>query len=919
MNGDLMNQNIKSYKGWQRAKAVIACSLALCLSLLGTPIAYAADSTTSTTSSKSLKADTVEIEDIKSQIIEVIVEAYDSQYDMNVGGAYTSEYLLHYLNDKEVNPNGTLPDEEMKPENYNKVNYTYTETFAIDDQEVTNVHNCYMYTVKTYPAEPSVTITDGDKTLEQGTDYELEYSNNADLGTATVTIKGLNDYAGSSTETTFNIDGVIWSPLRSYNPETGECGVQWPTAEWPTAFVGTNRSQFIYKYNGAYYLFSESNHDATEESVADDVSTANFHSAVEQPTYVNGDLENSFIKGDQYKALASDEDQLYCTPLDSVHVFSAASERYGASTASIAGLVKLDFEITKRHFISTVNNDLGMTDGNGDYVYSLQSLISGKAITTALSSSLSSSYSKSATLTGNYTSNYALYTGADNLAQITADTLSGATSSLITGLDSALGQDVSSLSSVSWKADLSSASPTSVWTENDTGKTYNNIVSLGQVAVTYSGSDLLDKIAEFVESGQLKAGKIDKDSYVAGGTWKYYVYAYDISNNASSYKNQTKYSTNYKSLINVDATADSTALPHGVKITVGSDNALLPTTEERSVENVLEASSVIANGEGVNFDIKSEIPSKYYTAKLQVKNAAGEWVDTDSAAAAGTYKLIIDASGNKYAQAPIIGTAEQEFVVADHAAASTWSTDETNHWKQCAIAGHDDIQVVAAAHTFGDWIETPATCTEAGSKIRTCNVCGYEQTEELPVIAHTFGEWVVETPATVGSAGLKVRTCSVCGYQETETISALEYIKVYRLFNKITGEHLFTTDLNEYNVLYQTGEWNQEGMRWKSPVEGNGTPVYRLFNKVTGEHLYTKDQNEIKVQTATGEWVFDNNGNPIFYSADKSVGTPIYRLFDIRQQPKGSHHYTEDLHEYNVLGADGWSQENIAFYALELS
>ena len=52
--------------------------------------------------------------------------------------------------------------------------------------------------------KPAVTITYQEKTLTEGEDYLLTYENNINIGKATVTITGINDFTGSKT-TTFNI------------------------------------------------------------------------------------------------------------------------------------------------------------------------------------------------------------------------------------------------------------------------------------------------------------------------------------------------------------------------------------------------------------------------------------------------------------------------------------------------------------------------------------------------------------------------------------------------------------------------------------------------------------------------------------------------------------------------------------------
>ena len=49
--------------------------------------------------------------------------------------------------------------------------------------------------------KPTITVKDGSKTLKAGTDYEVTYANNKNVGKATVTITGKGDYSGSVTKT----------------------------------------------------------------------------------------------------------------------------------------------------------------------------------------------------------------------------------------------------------------------------------------------------------------------------------------------------------------------------------------------------------------------------------------------------------------------------------------------------------------------------------------------------------------------------------------------------------------------------------------------------------------------------------------------------------------------------------------------
>ena len=67
----------------------------------------------------------------------------------------------------------------------------------------------------------------------------------------------------------------------------------------------------------------------------------------------------------------------------------------------------------------------------------------------------------------------------------------------------------------------------------------------------------------------------------------------------------------------------------------------------------------------------------------------------------------------------------------------------------------------------------------------------------------------------------------------------------YRLYLDLTKEHLYTTDLNEYNVLGTRG-WAQEGIAYKMLTNGtyNGVataPLFRLYHPGILQHFWTTD------------------------------------------------------------------------------
>ena len=53
--------------------------------------------------------------------------------------------------------------------------------------------------------KPSVTVKDGNKTLKLGTDYKVSYSDNKNVGSATVTVTGIGNYEGYIGKAKFKI------------------------------------------------------------------------------------------------------------------------------------------------------------------------------------------------------------------------------------------------------------------------------------------------------------------------------------------------------------------------------------------------------------------------------------------------------------------------------------------------------------------------------------------------------------------------------------------------------------------------------------------------------------------------------------------------------------------------------------------
>jgi len=86
-------------------------------------------------------------------------------------------------------------------------------TFTINPKVITfTVDSIPAQTYTGNPILPAVTVKDGSKTLVLTTDYTIAYTNNTNAGTATVTITGVGNYAGSSGNRNFTINALNVTP-----------------------------------------------------------------------------------------------------------------------------------------------------------------------------------------------------------------------------------------------------------------------------------------------------------------------------------------------------------------------------------------------------------------------------------------------------------------------------------------------------------------------------------------------------------------------------------------------------------------------------------------------------------------------------------------------------------------------------------
>ena len=216
------------------------------------------------------------------------------------------------------------------------------------------------------------------------------------------------------------------------------------------------------------------------------------------------------------------------------------------------------------------------------------------------------------------------------------------------------------------------------------------------------------------------------------------------------------------------------------------------------------------------FDNNGAVGEKTTVEKVAIPATGHKWV-----LVVGGYE---EGAPNHTIECSVCGQKKDE-VHADRPGdvSNKWESDKDNHWN---VYGCGTI-MNKAAHTWdAGVVTTPATCTTAGVKAYTCDVCKATKTEPIPVIAHQY-EWKhdetnhwqecsvchdiidkaehtyashkcedtatctkagcgyvkpagqhswndgeVTTPATCTTDGVKTYTCKVCSETKTEPIKA---------------------------------------------------------------------------------------------------------------------------------------------------
>lgn len=145
---------------------------------------------------------------------------------------------------------------------------------------------------------------------------------------------------------------------------------------------------------------------------------------------------------------------------------------------------------------------------------------------------------------------------------------------------------------------------------------------------------------------------------------------------------------------------------------------------------------------------------------------------------------------------------------------------------------------------------------------------------------------------------------------------------VYRFLNRDTGVHLYTTSkIERDNILDNLPNYDFESFSYVSvdSLTGNPQPerVYRLFNRDTGTHLYTISEVE-KESVEENLSNFSLESESFFAYTEQQPGTiPVYRFYN---NDTGAHFYTPSEGERDVVNEalPNYESEGIAYYVFPI-
>ena len=173
-------------------------------------------------------------------------------------------------------------------------------------------------------------------------------------------------------------------------------------------------------------------------------------------------------------------------------------------------------------------------------------------------------------------------------------------------------------------------------------------------------------------------------------------------------------------------------------------------SDENGTTEITDKDSVVKKATGHTPSAAWSYDSDYHWHICTTCNAVLDKAAHSGGTATCSAQATCEACGQKYG-----ATTEHDY---------QWNHDAAQHWKECSACSAIDPANPKTNHNFGEWVtEKEATCTETGTQKRTCADCGYSETAEIAMIAHTLTHHEAVTPTCTTTGSIEYWQCSVCG------------------------------------------------------------------------------------------------------------------------------------------------------------
>ena len=151
-------------------------------------------------------------------------------------------------------------------------------------------------------------------------------------------------------------------------------------------------------------------------------------------------------------------------------------------------------------------------------------------------------------------------------------------------------------------------------------------------------------------------------------------------------------------------------------------------------------------------------------------------------------------------------------------------TEDGSRARSCPVCQSEQTErIPATGHDYSAWVQIlPQSCLQQGEQARLCQDCGYTESKTQPALGHDLGVWVTDIHPDCTNAGSEHRSCSRCSYQETREMGAMghalgEWVQTLEPSCSAVGEESKTCSFCDYAehrplpmIEHVYGNWEED-------------------------------------------------------------------------------------------------------------